>query len=57
LISFRKSSLCQDQHLTRSVLNERRRPIGYLNVKAIKEKFEKGQASQVRSVAFGVEIR
>jgi hypothetical protein len=30
--------------LTRRVLNERRRPVGYLDVKAIKSKFEKGEA-------------
>lgn len=30
--------------LTNSVLNDKRKPIGYLDVKAIKSKFEKGAA-------------
>ena len=34
----------RDREAHCSVLNDRRKPIGYLDVKAIKSKFEKGEA-------------
>jgi hypothetical protein len=32
---------------TRSILNEKRKPIGYLDVSVLKAKFESGQAKEV----------